>query len=125
MIIAKILLKSSPVILMASFAPSKEPKKADIPKYILKGYVETPLLLNPLTAVKVCIKIAILFVPFAIGAGSPKNNKVGKVNNVPPPAIVFRKPAIKPIGIKSKYSIEKSIILNNATKILNSELKKI
>ena len=81
------------------------------------------MLLKPLTAVKVCTKIAIRLVPFATGAGKPKNNKVGKVSNVPPPAIVFKNPAIKPIGINSKYSNEKSICENLFTNVFINILR--
>lgn len=47
-----------------------------------------------------------------MGAGNPKKSNVGNVNNVPPPAIVLINPAINPIGISNKSSVEKSIVKN-------------
>ena len=47
-----------------------------------------------------CIKIAILFVPFAIFDGKPIKIRIGRVNRDPPPATVLIKPAIKSGGEK-------------------------
>jgi len=59
-----------------------------------------PLLLKPAVAEKADINIAILLVPLATAEGKPKKMSNGKVNNDPPPAIVFIKPAINPTKIK-------------------------
>ena len=57
---------------------------------------EIPLLLYPEIEKIFCIKIATLFVPFAIFDGKPINIRIGRVNKDPPPATVFIKPAITP-----------------------------
>ena len=97
---------------MAILAPIKAPSRPEIPKYILKGKLETPLLLNPADADNVDINMATLFVPLATAAGKPRNINNGKVNKEPPPAIVFIKPAINPARISKGYCHINSFINN-------------
>ncbi len=97
---------------MAILAPINAPIKREIPKYILNGKLETPLLLNPADADNVDINMATLLVPFATAAGKPRNINRGNVNKEPPPAIVFIKPAINPARINKGYSHINSFINN-------------
>ena len=98
---ARILLKVSPLMSTAMLAPIIDPKKAEIPKYILNGKVETPLLLNPATPMAFCMTMATLFVPLATLGGNPKKIKKGSEIKDPPPATVFIKPTTNPTNTSS------------------------
>jgi len=107
-LIERILLKTSPSISIAIWAPITDPIKANAPRYALKGYVLKPLLLNPMLAENAVIIIAILLVPFATEEGRPKKISNGKVIKEPPPAIVLMIPTINPTNTKRGYSQENS-----------------
>ena len=96
---ASTLLKIASSISTAILAPKRLPKKAAIPRYILKGNVLTPLLLKPAVARAVCMIIATLLVPLASVGGQPINMSTGKANKEPPPATVLIKPTTKPTTI--------------------------
>ena len=97
---ASTLLKIASSISTAILAPSRLPKKAAIPRYILNGNVLTPLLLKPAVARAVCITIATLLVPLASVGGKPINMSTGNESKEPPPATVLIKPTTKPTIIR-------------------------
>ena len=108
---ASILLNNSSSISTAILAPIIAPINAEIDSQDEYLKSEIPLLLYPEIEKIFCIKIATLFVPFAIFDGKPIKIRIGRVKRDPPPAIVLIKPAIIP----HKNSI---IISFNANSIL-------
>ena len=67
-------------------------------------FLSTFCCLKLVVATSVCIVIAILFVPFASGAGRPSIINTDKEIILPPPARVFMKPTRTPAEISAIVS---------------------
>lgn len=95
---------TSSFISTASQAPINEPNIAGIESRLAFLVSSTFCCLKLVVATSVCIVIAILFVPFASGAGKPSIINTDKEIILPPPARVFIKPTSKPAEISAIIS---------------------
>ena len=70
-----------------------------------------------------CIKMAILFVPFAMLRSIPSNVKRGKVMRLPPPPTTFKKPDAIPDKKTRKYSKAHSSYTFSVTRTIRSSIR--